>query len=67
MNFDIVYDEKYTISQYEWGTAARTFAHETIKYQANPTGDVAGGADQVVEDSVFTSSYMQGMGAPEKF
>ena len=27
MNFDIVYDEKYTISTYDWGSAARTYAH----------------------------------------
>ena len=36
------------------------------RYQANPDG-AAGSTDQVVADSVFTSSYMQSMGAPEKF
>lgn len=45
MNFDIVYNEKLTISEYDWPNAARTYGHQTIKYQANPTGDVAGGAD----------------------
>ena len=59
--------DTFTISTYEWPAATRTFSHETIKYQAAPTGGVAGAADGVVPASKFTSSYMESMKAAPGF